>query len=241
MSNKDLLLLFGFTVLIPLYARLVTTGLPFSPDGTVISDLTERSICRIKIGDYVVNKDRTSTNKVTFIEEHEPSSKDRDLYSPNENVPPFATTNHPLFVDGEWVAVDANAHPWLENPRPLRDANLEETGERNLYNLWVSGDGTYIINGYGTHSIMYDGGFMKNCFKQGLMTHDEVMTLMRTYTYDSTDLMVGAFMLNKICGKINLPWFNKIVLNFMNSNEGTLRKKIMHYMMKILQKKYGVN
>ena len=87
---------------------------------------------------------------------------------------------------------------------------------------------------------MYDGGFMKNCFKQGLMTHDEVMTLMRSYTYDSTDLMVGAFMLNKICGKINLPWFNKIILNFMNASEGTFRKKIMHYMMKILQKKYGV-
>ena len=30
--------------------------------------------------------------------------KDPDLYSPNEKVPPFATTNHPLFVDGEWVA-----------------------------------------------------------------------------------------------------------------------------------------
>ena len=34
-------------------------------------------------------------------------------------------------------SVDVNAHPWLEKPRPLRDANLEETGERNLYNLWV--------------------------------------------------------------------------------------------------------
>ena len=45
---------------------------------------------------------------------------------------------------------------------------------------------------------MYDGGFMKNCFKQGIDDHDEVMTLMRSYTYDST-LMVGAFMLNKIC------------------------------------------
>ena len=64
---------------------------------------------------------------------------------------------------------------------------------------------------------------------------------MRTYTYEKTDLVVGAFMLNRICGKINLPWFNKIVLNFMNSNEGTIRKKITHKIMKVLQKKYGVN
>ena len=30
--------------------------------------------------------------------------------------------------------------------------------EEDSLNLWVSGDGTYIVNGYGTHSIMYDGG-----------------------------------------------------------------------------------
>ena len=35
---------------------------------------------------------------------------------------------------------------------------LNLSGGRNLYNLWVTGDGTYIVNGFGTHSIMYDGG-----------------------------------------------------------------------------------
>ena len=34
-------------------------------------------------------------------------------------------------------------------------------GDRIVYNLWVSGDGTYIANGYGAHSIIFDGGFMK--------------------------------------------------------------------------------
>ena len=48
-------------------------------------------------------------------------------------------------------------------------------------------------------------------------------------------------MLNRICGKINLPWLNKLVLNFMNANDNNLRKKIVHYMMRTLQKKYGVN
>jgi hypothetical protein len=210
-----------------------------SPDGTVIADLTERSMCKIKIGDYVVNKDRTATNKVTFIEEHAASEKNPDLFSPNEKIPPFATINHPLFVDGEWVAVDVDTHPWLEKPKPLRDVNLENAGTRDLYNLWVTGDGTYIVNGYGTHSIMHDGGFMKNCFVQGLMNHDEVMKLMREYTHEKTDLMVGAFLLNRICGR--LPWFTKVVLNFMNANDKSLRKKIVHYLMKTLQKKYGVN
>ena len=86
---------------------------------------------------------------------------------------------------------------------------------------------------------MYDGGFMKNCFKQGLLNHDQVMKLMRSYTYEKTDLVVGAFMLNRICGKF--PLFTKIILNFMNASDGTLRKKIVHYLMRTLQKKYGVN
>ena len=197
-----------------------------------------KNISDIEIGDKVSNKDGTDENEVVFIEKHEPSSKDPSLYSPSDEIEPFATTNHPLFVDGEWVAVDVDTHPWLEKPKPLRDVNLEEAGDRNLYNLWVTGDGTYIVNGYGTHSIMYDGGFMKNCFVQGLINHDQVMKLMRTYTYEKTDLVVGAFMLNRICGKF--PLFTKIILNFMNASDRTLRKKIVHYLMRTLQKKYGV-
>ena len=201
-------------------------------------DLVERPISEIKVGDYVINKDRTSKNKVTFIEEHNPSLKDPDLYSPKENIPPFATTNHPLFVDGEWVAVDVDLYPWLGKQRPLRDANIEETGNRKLYNLWLSGDGTYNVNGFGTHSIMFDGGFMKNCFAQGLLTHDEVMSLMRSYTYGETDLVTGAFLLNKLLGKINLKVLNKFVIYCLRGNDTSKRKKIIHKVMKILQRRF---
>ena len=201
-------------------------------------DLVERPISEVKVGDYVINKDRTSKNKVTFIEEHNPSSKDPDLYSPNENIPPFATTNHPLFVDGEWVAVDVDLYPWLGKQRPLRDASIEETGNRKLYNLWLSGDGTYNVNGFGTHSIMFDGGFMKNCFAQGLLTHDEVMSLMRSYTYGETDLVTGAFLLNKLLGKVNLKVLNKFVIYCLRGNDTSKRKKIIHKIMKLLQRRF---
>ena len=68
-----------------------------------------------------MNKDRTATNKVTFIEKHNQVQKILIYFHLNE-IEPFATTNHPLFVDGEWVAVDVNDYPWLEKARPLRDA-----------------------------------------------------------------------------------------------------------------------
>ena len=64
------------------------------------------------------NKDGTEQNEVVFIEKHTASSKDPSLYSPSDDIEPFATTNHPLLVDGEWVAVDVNMHPWLEKPKP---------------------------------------------------------------------------------------------------------------------------
>ena len=219
-------------------------GIPcFTSDARVLmwpatpncGDLIERPISEIKVGDYVINKDRTSNNKVTFIEKHDPNSKDPDLYSPRENIPPFATINHPLFVDGEWVAVDVDLYPWLEKQRPLRDANIEETGNRKLYNIWLSGDGTYNVNGFGTHSIMFDGGFMKNCFAQGLLTHDEVMILMKKYTYDKTNLVKGAFLLNKLFGKINLKLLNRLWIYCLNGDDMSKRKRIIHKMMKLLQ------
>ena len=219
-------------------------GIPcFTSDARVLmwpatpncGDLIERPISEIKVGDYVINKDRTSNNKVTFIEKHDPNSKDPDLYSPRENIPPFATINHPLFVDGEWVAVDVDLYPWLEKQRPLRDANIEETGNRKLYNIWLSGDGTYNVNGFGTHSIMFDGGFMKNCFVQGLLTHDEVMILMKKYTYDKTNLVKGAFLLNKLFGKINLKLLNRLWIYCLNGDDMSKRKRIIHKMMKLLQ------
>ena len=219
-------------------------GIPcFTSDARVLmwpatpncGDLIERPISEIKVGDYVINKDRTSNNKVTFIEKHDPNSKDPDLYSPRENIPPFATINHPLFVDGEWVAVDVDLYPWLEKQRPLRNANIEETGDRKLYNIWLSGDGTYNVNGFGTHSIMFDGGFMKNCFAQKLLTHDEVMILMKKYTYDKTNLVKGAFLLNKLFGKINLKLLNRLWIYCLNGDDMSKRKRIIHKMMKLLQ------
>ena len=219
-------------------------GIPcFTSDARVLmwpatpnrGDLIERPISEIKVGDYVINKDRTSNNKVTFIEKHQPNSKDPDLYSPRENIPPFARINHPLFVDGEWVAVDVDLYPWLEKQRPLRNANIEETGDRKLYNIWLSGDGTYNVNGFGTHSIMFDGGFMKNCFAQKLLTHDEVMILMKKYTYDKTNLVKGAFLLNKLFGKINLKLLNRLWIYCLNGDDMSKRKRIIHKMMKLLQ------
>lgn len=203
-------------------------------DGQVKKVYYEKPISEIKVGDYVVNKEKTQTNKVEFIEKLEKT--DWDLYTPSDDVDPFATINHPLWVDGEWVAVDVDLYPWIEKLRPLRDAKTEPVGDRIVYNLWVSGDGTYIANGYGAHSIIFDGGFMKNAYHDEILSYNQVITMYRKYAYSKKDLLTGAFILNRFLGKLNFKLLNRLVAFFMLAPEGSKRLSVTHKLMKFLQR-----
>ena len=206
-------------------------------DGQVKKVYYEKPISEIKVGDYVVNKNKTQTNKVEFIEKLEKT--DWDLYTPTPDTDPFATINHPLWVDGEWVAVDVDLYPWIEKLRPLRDAKTEPVGDRIVYNLWVSGDGTYIANGYGAHSIIFDGGFMKNAYHDGILSYDQVIKMYRKYAYSKKDLLTGAFILNRFIGKLNFKMLNRLVAFFMLAPEGSKRLNVTHKLMKFLQRGYN--
>jgi hypothetical protein len=39
-----------------------------------------------------------------------------------------------------------------------------------VYNLWTDGDGTYTVNGYGTTSIIGDGGVLRLCVDRNTIT-----------------------------------------------------------------------
>ena len=164
---------------------------------------------RVKVGDYVLNKDGTQENKVVFIEKHE--KQEATLYSPTSDVQSFATKNHMLYKDGKWVVID-DFYPWLRelNCEVVTDPNLEVFSETDLYNLWVTGDGTYIANGYGTHSVMFDGGWLRHSYEQGLLEHKEVIkTMVEFAQVDQPDLMYCAFLVNKLLGKVNIKLLNK--------------------------------
>jgi hypothetical protein len=120
----------------------------------------EKPISEINVGDYVINKDGTSGNQVVFIEKHVDTFT--EIYSPTLEFKPFATTNHMLYKDGQWIVVDNYLYAWLDECQTIENAIIEPVGNQEVYNLWVTGDGTYTVNGYGTHSIMFDGGFMRN-------------------------------------------------------------------------------
>ena len=213
----------------------------FTEEAFVVCDrssgkvLSGKKISEIKVGDLVSNKDGTAKNEVVFVEKHPDYQKHPDLYSPTDEIKPFATINHPLFVDGLWSCVDVDLYPWLEKQKPLRDVRIEPTGNQELYNLWVTGDGTYIVNGYGTHSIMYDGGFLKNSYNQNIISYENVLSLMKEYTHDNPKLLHGSFKLNMLLGKFNIKILNRLWIKLLRSPKESKRKKIVHLIMKYLQ------
>ena len=193
----------------------------------------EKPISEINVGDYVINKDGTSDNQVVFIEKHIDTFA--KIYSPTLELKPFATTNHMLYKDGQWIVVDNYLYAWLDECQTIENAIIEPVGNQEVYNLWVTGDGTYTVNGYGTHSIMFDGGFMRNAYDQKLISYDDVIGLMKEFANEKLNLLHGSVILNRIVGKINNPILNKICANIILSDDKSIRKQLMQQLMKIVQ------
>ena len=206
--------------------------------GSTTSNIIEKPISEVKIGDYVMNKDMTSSNKVLFLETHASGMfREENLYSPNEDLKPFATEYHPLFVDNHWVAVDTEFAPWMKkyDIQKVDNPLIEKVGLRKLYNLWIDGDGTYIVNRIGTHSGLYDGGWMRQSWEQGLMSHDDVINFIYEYGLEKHELIHGAFLLSKILGRYNIRLLNRLGVFMTRGSESGIRKKITEKVMKYLQ------
>ena len=200
----------------------------------------EKPISEVKVGEYVVNKDKKEVNKVTFIEKHEPNllPDEEKLYSPSPEVKPFATENHGLYIDGKWVAVDTDCFPWFDhfNIQPVQNPISEPLGDNMvMYNVWLTGDGTYIVNGYGTHCGLYDGGWMRQCWEQGLLKHEEVMNFLYEYGGEKQHLKYGAYLTSKIIGKFNNKLLNRFGVYMICADDSTIRKKIAEGTMQVLQ------
>jgi len=205
------------------------------------SEIIEKPISEVKVGDHVMNKDMKSINKVVFLETHAAGiDPDENLYSPNDKLKPFATENHPLFINGEWVAVDHKFAPWMEkyNIQEIKDPILEKCGLQKLYNIWVDGDGTYIVNKIGTHSGLYDGGWMRQVWEQGLMSHEDVINFIYEYSREKYELMHGAFLLSRLLGRFNNKLLNRFGVYMIKCDDSCIRKKISEFIMKLLQRRF---
>ena len=165
-------------------------------------------ISEIQIGDLVWNHDNTAINEVTMVE----CINDLHvgaLYSPVPDQEPFATVNHPLYIDGKLSSVDpekiAEYYPWLPRTELIDTDNIIPAQNQLVYNLWVTGDGTYTVNGYGTTSIIGDGGSMARFVRKGQFTPEIASETVLKVTKAGSDTSAGGKYLNDLAGRLNWP------------------------------------
>ena len=172
----------------------------------------QKKISEITIGEEVMNFNGTSTNKVMFVEKISDEHFEV-LYSPADGFDCFATANHPLYIDGKLHAVypemNYELYPWLGKNEKLIPVNVTGPKGDMVYNLWTDGDGTYTVNGYGTTSIIDDGGLIRLAYEAGDITADRASELLIMFTDKGKNVVYGAYLFNKYFGKINVGIINK--------------------------------
>ena len=87
---------------------------------------------------------------------------------------------------------------------------------------------------------MFDGGFMRNAYDQKVIKYEDVLKLMDEFTGPKLEILHGAFLINKIFGKVNFPVANKLFAYISLANDDTLRKKFVLILMKVLTKIGGL-
>ena len=211
----------------------------FTSDTVILmSDGTTKLISNVQIGEYVFNYNKTSVNKVTFIE----SVLDthwKSLFTPTDKFPPFVTNNHPLYINDTLSALDPDEsyrmYPWMGKMDKIDAAEIIPATGKIVYNLWVDGDGTYTVNGFGTSCVLGDGGFLRHLVEDGLLSHREAMDVLTKLTpSDTTDtnILHGAYLANIGLGKLHNKTLNKFLVNIRSKTSN--RRPIIAIVLKLI-------
>lgn len=211
----------------------------FTPETKVsMSDGTTKRIIDVQVGEYVFNYNKTSLNKVMFIESIL-DTHSKSLFTPTNEHPPFATDNHPLYINGELAAFDPEEsyrmYPWLGKMNKIDAAKVIPATGNPVYNLWVDGDNTYIVNGFGTTSGVGDGGFIRHIVEDGLLSHQEAMDVLTKLTptgLADTQILHGAYLANIGLGKLHNKTLNKFLVKIRSKTSN--RRPIISIVLKLI-------
>ena len=195
----------------------------------LMADGSTKNIEDVEVGDRVYNHDRSQINTVKFLERSLDSNWG-ELYSPSPDFEPFVTINHPLYINGQLSAVDPENHfdlyPWLGQAAKIANPTVIPPKGEIVYNLWIDGDHTYVVNGYGTTSIIDDGAFMRQACEYGYTTHAETLGILRTHSNNGRPLRVGSYYVNHVLGLLDFKPLTKFIAKTLIGPE-TLSKRTL--------------
>ena len=202
----------------------------FSADTLIsMSDGTRKKICEIQVGEKVLGVGN-SVNTVTFIEKV-PDSVWGYLYSPDPKLKPFITINHPVYIQDKLCGVDPKSiqdmYPWLGPIQPLLNVEIGQAQGNFVYNLWLTGDGKYWVNGHLTHSILNTGDFLALCYKHGWLSQNEITELLMYFTNKGKYVQYGAYLINKALVYVRPHLVLKTIAYSLQKPKGIARKLIV--------------
>ena len=178
-----------------------------------MSDGTTKQIRDVKIGDLVYNYNQTKINCVLFVEKQVDKSFGF-LYSPDQQNEPFATANHPLYINGRLSSLAPeqiyNSYPWLGRTELIETTNTLPANGSIVYNLWTDGDHTFTVNGYGTTTVVADGGVLRLMVEQGLISSDRASGLLVSFDGLGKHTVYGLYALSQVLGKADIKLVNKL-------------------------------
>ena len=179
-----------------------------------LADGINKKISEVKIGDRVFNYNNTKINQVLFVE-HAIGSNFKFLYSPDGTHAPFATANHPLYINGRLSSLDPektlNTYPWLGRTELIKTTNVCQATSNTVYNLWTDGDHTFTVNGYGTTSMVGDGGVLRLLVEQGLITDQRASDLLISFDGLGKNTVHGLYVLSQVFGVLDIKTINKLI------------------------------
>jgi hypothetical protein len=213
-------------------------GSCFTADTLVaMADGTTKNIADVEIGDLVYNYNCTKINRVLFVEK----AMDSDLgflYSPDQRHQPFATFNHPLYINGKLSTTDPeymyHLYPWFGHTELITTYNTSPPIGIMTYNLWTDGDHTYVVNGYGTTSIVGDGGLLRLMVEQGLMSYERASEVLISFVGMGKHIGYGLYVLNQLSGKLNIKPVNQLSAWVFNDDSRVVAKKIFFGIAKVV-------
>lgn len=211
----------------------------FTPDTIVKTIDGEKKIVDIKVGDKVLNWNETSYNTVTMIESIV-DTKLKGLYAPRKGDKCFATINHPLYIAGVLSSIDSEKiyemYPWLGKTIEIKPHKVIPSEGKLVYNLWTDGDGTYTVNGYGTTSIIGDGGILRMCVDRNIITSEYASELIMKFVEGGKETVYGAYLLNNLFGKLDYKLANMLMIRAFKDDTNPITQKCVLTLFKLYGK-----
>ena len=200
-------------------------------------DGSTKQICDVKIGDLVYNHNQTKINRVLFVETQVDKSFGF-VYSPDQQHEPFATANHPLYINGRLSSLAPekiyNSYPWLGQTELIETTNTAPANGSVVYNLWTDGDHTFTVNGYGTTTIVADGGVLRLMIEQGLIPSNRASDLLVSFDGLGKHTAYGLYVLSNLLGKVNIGFVNKLVAWVFADDSKLVAQKVFYSVAQIV-------